>query len=339
MSNEDDLLTSLRALQGSHGTPQLARDPVNLPAIRNWCDAIGINNPRYTDPGGAVAPVAMLSSWAMSGSVPAPEDPACPRGKALSLLRQQGFSGVIGTTFEEEYLRPLRAGERLSSTLFLTAVSEPKKTGLGEGYFVTTRTDYANEAGEQVGSWTLRLLAFKPRARTEGAEKSTTKADVKTESKPVPTPEIKTVASVPERHQTMRRFDEINVGDELTPWTIPVTPLLVIAGAVATRDFSDIHIDVAGAKRAGLPNIIMNSMTSSALCSRYAEDWAGPVIVQKNVRLRLGAPCVVGDTLTITATVAAKEAKGTYGLVTLNVAGRVSSGDHLGGTLDLELPL
>ena len=31
------------------GAPRVARDPVNLPAIRTWTDAIGDHNPVYTD--------------------------------------------------------------------------------------------------------------------------------------------------------------------------------------------------------------------------------------------------------------------------------------------------
>lgn len=333
MSDEENMLKNLHALVGSHGTPQIARDPVNQPAIRNWCDAMGLVNPRYTGAvADVIAPAAMLCTWTMPGSIPMPEDPLCPRAKAFSLLNQQGYSGLMGTSYEEESLRPLRLGELLSGTVFLTGISERKKTGLGEGYFLTTRTEFANQAGEPVGSWTFRMLAFQPRPRPEGAGQSAKAASAEPAPKPAALP-------TPEQRQSTRRFDEVAVGEELPPWTLPVTPRLVIAGATATRDFSDIHIDAAEARRVGLPNIILNSLTSSGLCSRYAEDWAGPEVVQKNLRLRLGAPCVVGDTLTFSATVAAKEVKDSHGLVTLNVVGRVSTGDHLVGTLDLQLPL
>ncbi|MEO2168989.1 MAG: MaoC family dehydratase N-terminal domain-containing protein, partial [bacterium] len=50
-------------------------DDVNGPMIRHWCDAMGDQNPVYTDPdfaaksvhGGIVAPPSMLDTWAMPG--------------------------------------------------------------------------------------------------------------------------------------------------------------------------------------------------------------------------------------------------------------------------------
>lgn len=332
MSNEEELLASLRALVGSHGTPQSARNPVNQPAIDTWCDAMGMDNPRYANPAGAIAPAAMLSTWTMAGKVPLPDDPQCPRTKAFALLREQGFSGIIGTTFDEEYLRPLRPGELLNGTLFLTDVSERKKTGLGEGYFLTTRTEYTNQAGEPAGSWALRILTFQPRPRKEGAGQAAPAAG------PKPEPKVAPIPPAPQQSLKTKHFAEVAVGEELPPWTIAVTRQLVIAGATATGDFTDIHHDTAAAKRAGLPDIFMNALTSSGLCSRYAEGWAGPEVEQKNIRLRLGMPCVAGERLTFSATVAAKEAKGSRGLITLNLVGRIAAGDHLTGTLALELP-
>jgi acyl dehydratase len=336
MENEDQLQESLRALIGTSGTPQVARDPVNQPAIRNWCDAMGMDNPRYTGNGDIVAPAAMLCTWTMPGSISLPEDTACPRAKAFALLREQGFTGIIGTTYEEEHLRLLRPGELLTGTLTLTAVSERKKTGLGEGYFLTTRTDFTNQKGEPVGIWTFRILVFQPKPRPEGAGQKPPAAS----APPAPPEQPAAAASLPApvRNQNTRRLDEIQVGEELPPWSIQITPLLVIACAAATRDYTDIHIDAAAAKRAGARNIILNAMTSNGLSSRYAEDWAGPDVVQKNARLRIGTPCAVGDCLNFSATVAAKEARGASGLVTLNVVGRVGSGEHITGTLDLELP-
>ena len=52
-----------------------ARDPVNQPMIRHWCDAVSDMNPVYTDEeaaaaslhGGIVAPPTMLQAWGMRG--------------------------------------------------------------------------------------------------------------------------------------------------------------------------------------------------------------------------------------------------------------------------------
>ncbi len=57
--------------------PSTARDAVNLPMIRRWCDVIGEESPVYTDPdyaarsvfGGIIAPIAMLDVWDKPGII------------------------------------------------------------------------------------------------------------------------------------------------------------------------------------------------------------------------------------------------------------------------------
>src|SRR5215472_15858746 len=69
-------------------SPCPARDPVNLPVIRNWLEAIGDTNPVYTDQdaavaaghGGLVAPPAMVQVWTMHGQRGA-RDRADPTGQ------------------------------------------------------------------------------------------------------------------------------------------------------------------------------------------------------------------------------------------------------------------
>src|SRR5690348_9494052 len=68
-------LEELRRLVGRSSPFNSARDPVNEPMIRHWCDVLGEANPLYTDPGaaaasafgGIVAPPAMLDVWDKPG--------------------------------------------------------------------------------------------------------------------------------------------------------------------------------------------------------------------------------------------------------------------------------
>jgi len=108
MSGEE-LLSRLRAIQGVRlGDPIVARDPVNLPMIRHWCDAIDDRNPVYTDPelaarslhGGIVAPPTMLQAWTMPGLVPKEVREARSSAgifAALRLLDEAGFTSVVAT--------------------------------------------------------------------------------------------------------------------------------------------------------------------------------------------------------------------------------------------------
>jgi uncharacterized protein len=155
---------------------QQARDPVNLPMINNWVEAIGDANPVYTDAdfaarsvhGGLVAPPAMVQVWTMRGLHP-PGDRDDPLGLMIAALDQAGFTSVVATNCEQEYHRYLRHGERVAVRASLVDVAGPKRTSLGEGWFVTTRnTWYVGQ--EAVASMTWRVLKFRPAAQEPPAQ-------------------------------------------------------------------------------------------------------------------------------------------------------------------------
>ncbi len=148
--------------------PRAARDPVNLPMIRNWTEAMGDDNPVYTDAaaaarsvhGGLVAPPAMAQVWTMRGLRPAGNDDD-PLGRMSAVLDEAGFTSVVATNCEQEYHRYLRLGEQVRVRARLESVTGPKRTALGEGWFVTTRsTWYAGD--EPVASMLFRILKFRP---------------------------------------------------------------------------------------------------------------------------------------------------------------------------------
>jgi uncharacterized protein len=160
----------LRADAGRPGGRLTARDPVNVPAIRTWCDAMGDANPVYTDPaaaatsvhGGIVAPPTMLNAWTMPGNVPRPVDPDDAYTSVLRMLDAHGFTSVVASNSEHEYERYLRPGDLLTQTTVLEDVSDEKQTALGVGHFVTNRTDYVDESGAVVGRMRFRVLKFRP---------------------------------------------------------------------------------------------------------------------------------------------------------------------------------
>lgn len=348
--NDAELLTQLRALIGQKGTPQRARDPVNQPTIRNWCDAIGEMNPIYTDPeaaarspyGEVVAPPSMLGVWTLVGNIPRVPDPNCPRSRAMKLLADAGYGSTIGAYTEERYLRPLKLGEQLSGILSVIEISDLKTTGLGSGYFLTALTEFANQQGEPAGTWKFRTFHFKPREVTaeERAQHQSRSQQQAKPAEPVAklAPEPVVRSAPPVRNTNTRRYEEVAVGEELPPWSIDVTTRLVVGGAIATRDFEDIHHEVAAAQRAGLKDLFMNVLTSNGLCGRYLGDWAGPDARVTGVAIRLGTPNVVGDTMTLSASVKDKHVVDGSGVITLDLRGANSLGDHVKGTATLELP-
>ncbi|MFI1651290.1 MaoC family dehydratase [Streptomyces avidinii] len=125
----------------------------------------------------------------------------------------------------------------------------------------------------------------------------------------------------------------MNVGDTLPPLEIPVTRTLIVAGAIASRDYQDVHHDAALAQEKGSPDIFMNILTTNGLVGRYVTDRLGPRTVLRKVAIRLGAPNYPGDTMTLTGTVTA--VSGTT--VEIRVVGANGIGHHVSGTVTAEV--
>jgi uncharacterized protein len=413
-----------------------ARDPVNLPMINNWVEAIGDTNPVYTDAefaarsvhGGLVAPPAMVQVWTMRGLHPG-GDRDDPLGLMIAALDEAGFTSVVATNCEQSYHRYLRHGEQVAVRASLESVTGPKRTALGEGWFVTTRnTWYVGQ--EAVASMMWRVLKFRPgppqapvpaspAAPPQAADllrpvisrdtaffwDGTSAGELRIQRcggcgalrhppgpmcpacgaakpehvvaagtgevysyvvqhhPPIPGRKLPIVVALVQLPEGVRMVGEllgvsperlriglpvraefVRVDDTLTlpAWredspaepalpelAIDVTTTFVVASAIATRDFQDVHHDRDQAVRRGSKDIFINILTTTGLVQRYVTDWAGPQAVVRGVAIRLGVPCYAGDTLTFSGRVA--EAAGDERVV--DVVGRCSLGNHVTGTV------
>lgn len=130
------------------------------------------------------------------------------------------------------------------------------------------------------------------------------------------------------------RYDDVNVGDELPPLDISLTRSLIVATAIASRDYQDVHHDPGLAETRGSKDIFMNILSTNGFVGRFITDWAGPDAVLKKVSIRLGAPNYPGDTMSMTGHVVEKQ----DGRIEVAVRGANRVGDHVSGTVTLELP-
>jgi len=418
--------------------PRAARDPVNLPMIRNWTEIIDPNGP--DDP--ATAPPAMIQVWTMPGlhGVRADDDPL---GQMSQVLDEAGYTSVVATNCDQAYHRYLKTGEQLSVQARLLDVTGPKRTALGEGWFVTTRSTWFS-ADEPVATMDFRILKFRPEpepptradptstaspmlplvtpdtaffwdgtavgelriqrcarcgalrhppgpmcpacgeastAGVAGGEGYTVAAGtgevfsyVVHHHPPVPGKRLPMVVALVQLPEGVRilgempgvRPDQVRIGlpvrvtftragdMSLPSWglrgatgglsppkaaerpaegTLPdrvidVTPTFVIASALATRDFQDVHHDRDRAVVRGARDIFINILTTTGLVQRYVSAWA-PDAVVRAVSIRLGVPCHAGETLTLSGQVTA--ADGDEQVVA--VTGRCSLGDHVTATV------
>ena len=122
--------------------------------------------------------------------------------------------------------------------------------------------------------------------------------------------------------------------DALPELTVEATPTFIVAAALATRDFQDVHHDRDAAITRGSKDIFLNILTDAGLVQRYADAWAGPGARIRAIDIRLGVPCYAYDTLTFTGSVQRRDGRE----VTLAVTARGSLGDHIVGTVELTLP-
>ncbi|MBC9714102.1 MaoC family dehydratase [Streptomyces sp. TRM66268-LWL] len=118
-------------------------------------------------------------------------------------------------------------------------------------------------------------------------------------------------------------------GDELPPLKIQVTRTLIVAGAIASRDYQDVHHDAELAKAKGSPDIFMNILTTNGLVGRYITDHFGPGAVLRKVAIRLGAPNYPGDTMVLTGKVTSVEEN----TAQVAVVGANGIGKHVTGTV------
>ena len=403
--------------------PRLARDPVNQPMIRNWLEAIGDPG---TPEGSRTAPPAMIQVWTMPGlhGTRADDDPLAAM---TALLDEAGYPAIVATNCDQAYHRYVRLGEQLAVSTRLVDVTGPKRTALGEGWFVTTRSTWT-AGGEPVATMDFRVLKYQPAARmtpqggaipsappgvmrpvvspdTEFFWAGTAAGELRVQRcgdcgalrhppgprclscgamtagyvvaagtgevysyvvhhhPPVPGKKLPVVIALVQLPEGVRmtgellgagpaevriglpvRAEFVRIDDELTlpAWrgmssvvlprlVIDVTPTFVIASALATRDFQDVHHDRDRAVAGGATDIFLNILTTTGLVQRYVAAWAGPDAVFRAISVRLGVPCHAGDTLTLTGEVTA--ADGTERVV--SVTGRCGLGDHVTATVRL----
>src|SRR5215831_15876997 len=143
MAERDEVRERLEPFVGKPMGPRLtAPDPVNVPMIRHWVDALADRNPVYLDAdfaartrfAGIVAPPAMLQAWTMAR--PKIEGIA-ERGGApveyrhdnpIRALDAAGYTGTLATNSELEFVRYLRPGDQLQAANEVASISDRKTT-------------------------------------------------------------------------------------------------------------------------------------------------------------------------------------------------------------------
>jgi len=131
---------------------------------------------------------------------------------------------------------------------------------------------------------------------------------------------------------------EVAVGDELPSFDLPVTSTVIVAGAIASRDFMPAHHDSEYARSQGAPDMFMNILTTNGYVSRFVTDWAGPEAMIRKISIRLGGPAIPGQPLRFSGQVVRADDAGDERVVEVSVRAANDLGDHATGTVLLSLP-
>ncbi len=160
----------LSAMVGEESAPKRGVDPVNQAMIRHWCEAMQDGNPLYTDEkiakangyASIIAPPQMVQAYSMSPQWPKSEEEPDPLGKAVKMMKDAGYYGIVATTTSQEYFEPMYPGDLIFQKVKLANVSPEKKTRLGKGHFVTAEQTYSNQNDELICIQSFTVLIFKP---------------------------------------------------------------------------------------------------------------------------------------------------------------------------------
>lgn len=132
------------------------------------------------------------------------------------------------------------------------------------------------------------------------------------------------------------QFEDIKQGAALPELAFPITASAIVAGALATNDYQNVHHDKAAAESTGVPDIFMNILTTNGVVQRYVGAWAGQGARVRKIAIKLGAPNFVGDTMRINGEVSRVDADARE--VAVAVSGRNRIGEHVSATVTLHFP-
>ena len=137
---------------------------------------------------------------------------------------------------------------------------------------------------------------------------------------------------------TTKGYNQVTIGDELDDLVIDITPRLIVATALASRDYQNVHHDYQAATDLGTPDIFMNILTTNGFVGRFVTDWSGANGELKSVKIKLGMPNYPGDSMTLKGEVIDKKQFNGLNLVTIDIKGKNSMGYHVTGSVTVSLP-
>jgi acyl dehydratase len=133
-----------------------ALDTVSTSDIRHWRELMEGKKESWNT---SVAPPAMTLAWAMPALWPKKVEATEPHEQVLKLLDDAGFGVTVGIGLDQEYLKPVRLGDRLAYKVKVAGVSSSEEdTKYGRGSKVNLLYTFTNQSGEVVSRQSYTIL-------------------------------------------------------------------------------------------------------------------------------------------------------------------------------------
>ena len=140
---------------------------------------------------------------------------------------------------------------------------------------------------------------------------------------------------------TQRYWEDVSIGEAITPVEFPLTVYRLVMAAGANRDFNAIHHNAEVAHATGAPDIYANTLLLQGMWERAVRQYiglAGVIVRQSGFQMRIfNCP---GDTVTVHGRVEKVWLEADAGLVEIEVWSENAQGVSVGpGRVRARLPL
>ena len=95
-----------------------------------------------------------------------------------------------------------------------------------------------------------------------------------------------------------RRFEDIQIGDEITPLVKEIGMARMMAYGAATWDFIRLHYDADYARELGFDSPFVDGQMMGGFLTQHVQDWAGPGAFLRKLAFRNRVMAYPGDSLT-----------------------------------------
>ena len=116
-----------------------------------------------------------------------------------------------------------------------------------------------------------------------------------------------------------RRFEDIQIGDEITPLVKEIGMARMMAYGAATWDFIRLHYDADYARGFGFEAPFVDGQMMGGFLTQHVQDWAGVGAFLRKLAFRNRVMAYPGDSLTCHGVVTGVESTDEGGMVECNL--------------------